>query len=53
MWVTTSRILKTQWAKWLKIYNASMEVHDEHLPSLLQIYTPYYLIQLLCVGIDY
>jgi hypothetical protein len=30
-----------------------MEVHDEHFPSLLQIYTPYQLIQLLCVDIDY
>jgi len=30
MWVTIGRILKTRWAKWFKIYNASMEVHDEH-----------------------
>ncbi len=30
MRVTIGRILKTRWAKWFKIYNASMEVHDEH-----------------------
>jgi hypothetical protein len=29
------------WVEWLKIYNACMKVHDEHLSSLLQIYTPY------------
>jgi hypothetical protein len=30
MRVTIGRILKTRWAKGLKIYNASMEIHDEH-----------------------
>jgi hypothetical protein len=40
MWMIVGRIVKTRWAKWLKIYNASMEVHDEHLPkSITNLHT--------------